>query len=893
MSTYNLNSFLKPASVVLVGASRRPGSVGAVAAGNLSAFPGRVFRVNHHLELDADAGVYPHIDGLPETPELAIVAVPATAVPAVIADLGKLGTRAAVVLSAGFGEASAGDIGQTLQDDMLAAAHATGLRILGPNCIGMLAPYAGLNAGFAQALPRPGRLAFLSQSGAVLTTLIDWAEAREIGFSALVSLGEMAEVDVADWLDYLAMDPQTDAILLYLESVTGARKFLSAARHAARLKPVIVLKSGRTPTAAKAAASHSGALAGGDGVFDAACRRAGIQRVPTLLQMLDAAETLAHAQPLRGDALALLTNGGGMGVLAADQLLTTGGHLAPLSDVTRAALDAVLPAAWSHDNPVDIIGDAGADRYRAALEVLLNAAEVDAVAVMYCPTGLGDAAVAAGGVVAELHKHRAHKPVLAAWLGPVAGAAARRAFAQPNIPNFDTPEALVRGFMQLVDRSRRQAQLSETVPAFPLRGKRSRKEVRQLIDDWLRDGVDWLDEADAKHLLGVAGFEVNESLRATTPEEAKAAALTLTGPYAVKILSPDLLHKSDVGGVALNVETADEVARVTAGMIERLHASYPDARLSGVSVQPMVARANAQELIAGLTLDPIFGPVIVFGAGGVAVEAIEDTALALPPININLARDLVEQTRIHRVLAGAKGRLPPADMTKLYALLIRLSELVCEFPEIVDLDLNPILVGPESSTILDARIRLRTTSDDATSRLAIVPYPYELEHPFELPDGARCLLRPIRPEDEVPMREAFQKLSPAHRYMRVFSALKDLPHKLAARLTQIDYDREMAFVISEDKPAGEAVLYGGVRLSNDANRERGEFAITVIDTLAGHGIGRWLMNVIIDYAKGIGIREIFGDVLRANEPMLALCRDLGFRVTPLESGIMRVSLELR
>lgn len=892
MSTYNLGSFVKPASVALIGASRRPGSVGAVSARNLATFPGRVFLVNHHLALDVAAGIYPQIGDLPETPELAIVAVPATAVPEVIAELGRLGTRAAVVLSAGFGETSAGAAGQALRERMLAAAHVSGMRILGPNCIGMLSPHAGLNAGFAQALPPPGRLAFLSQSGAVLTTLIDWATANEVGFSALVSLGEMAEVDVADWLEHLSTDPQTSAILLYLESVTDARKFMSAARHAARLKPVIVLKSGRSPQAAKAAASHSGALAGGDAVFDAAFRRAGVQRVTTLKHMLEAAETLAHAQPLRGEALALLTNGGGMGVLAADQLLASGGGLADLNEATSAALDAVLPAAWSHGNPVDIIGDAGPDRYRAALEVLLGAGEIDAVAVMYCPTGLGDPVASANGVLAALDQHPRHRPVLASWLGPVAGKAARELFSSADIPNFDTPEALVRGFMYRVKRRRLQAQLSETVPAFPMRGKSKRDGVRQLIDTRLREGVDWLDEVDAKQVLALAGFEVNATHRATTPGEASAVALTLPGPFAVKIQSPDLLHKSDVGGVALNVESADEVARVAAGMIERLHTKYPDARLAGVSVQSMVKRANAHEVIAGLSLDPVFGPVLVFGAGGVAVEAIEDTALALPPLNVNLARDLVQRTRIHRVLAGAGGRMPSVDMTSLHALLIRLSELVCEFPEIVDLDLNPVLVSPEGAIAIDARIRLQATRGKPTDRLAIMPYPQELERPFKLPDGTPCLLRPIRAEDEIALREGFHKLSPQNRYMRLFATLKELPHALAARFTQIDYDREMAFVLAEDKPAGEAALYGDVRLVLDGDRRRGEFAITVLDTMAGRGIGRRLMEIIIDYAKDIDVEVIEGDVLEGNEPMLALCRDLGFQLHPATQGIVTARLEL-
>ncbi len=893
MSTYNLGAFLKPASVALVGASRRAGSVGAIAARNLAGFAGEVFLVNPHLALDLNARTYPQLAQLPRPPELAIVAVRASAVPGVIGELGQLSTRAAVVLSAGFSETQAGETGKALLAAMLAAAHATGMRLLGPNCIGMLAPHAGLNAGFAQALTPPGRLAFLSQSGAVLTTLIDWANARDIGFSALVSLGEMAEVDVADWLDYLATDAQTQAILLYLESVPNARKFMSAARHAARLKPVIALKSGRSPTAAKAAASHSGALAGADAVFDAAFRRAGIQRVATLTQMLEAAETLAHAQPLHGERLALVTNGGGMGVLATDQLLAAGGQLAELDPATLAALDAVLPAAWSRANPIDIIGDAGPERYRAALKVLLDAPGVDAVAAMYCPTGLGHPADAAAGVLAELRDRSLRKPVLASWLGPIAAAAAREPFAKLGVPNFDTPEALARGFLQLATRRRQQQHLSRTVPAFPLRGSARRDEARRLIDGWLQAGVAWLDEADAKHLLAVAGFTVNASRRATNPDEARAIALAMPGPYAVKILSPDLLHKSDVGGVALNVESADEVARVTAGMIGRLHASYPQARLAGVSVQQMVDRTHGQELIAGLTLDPVFGPVIVFGAGGVTVEAVEDTAIALPPLDVNLARELVERTRISKVLLGAKGRLPPIDMDALLAMLIRLSELICEFPEIVELDLNPILAGPDGAIALDARVRLRRATGSAVERLAIVPYPRELEQPFVLPDGTCCRLRPIRPEDELPLRAAFARLSPESRYLRMFDQLRELPHALAARATQIDYDREMAFVISADQPAGEAALYGGVRLISDANHEVGEFAITVVDSFAGRGIGRRLMEVIIDYARGIGIRTITGLVLAENHAMLALCRALGFRLAPAGEGIVEARLELR
>ncbi len=880
MSTHNLAAFLKPSSVALIGASRRAGSVGAVTSKNLGSFPGRVFRVNRHLQLDAERGIYPTIGQLPETPDLAVVAVRAEGVPEAIADLAQLGTRAAIVLSAGFAESSAGKRGKALEEAMLAAARPVGLRILGPNCIGVVAPRARLNAGFSHRIPVPGRIAFLSQSGAVVTTVIDWATGRGIGFSSMISMGEMLDADVADWLDYLAMDPDTGAILLYLESVPTARKFMSAARQAARLKPVIVLKSGRVPASARAAASHSGALAGRDAVFDAALRRAGALRVPTLLQMLEAAETLAHGVAIGGERLALLTNGGGLGVLAADQLMTAGGSLAELDEKTLAALDEVLPANWSHGNPVDIMGDAGPERYRLALETLLRAPEVDAIAAMYCPTGLGDPDEAARGVLEALAQRSRHKAVLAGWLGPSAALAARKHLAASGLPNFDTPEALTRGFMQLVDRRRQQASLSRTVPAFPLRGGARRADVRQQIDAALSDGATWLDEADAKTLLASAGFTVNETRRAANPEEATVAASGVEPPYAVKILSPDLLHKSDVGGVALNVETPGEVGRVAARMIERLRERYPDAHFAGVSVQHMVRRANAVELIAGITLDPVFGPVVVFGAGGVAVEAMNDTALALPPLDVNFARDLVQRTRIHRLLEGADGRLPAVALDAVYSVLIRLSELVCEFPEIVDLDLNPVLATPDGTTVLDARIRLEPTTAKAVDRLAIVPYPRELERPFEMPDGERYLLRPIRAEDELPLRAAYRALSPHSRYMRLFQSLAELPHELSARATQIDYDREMAFVISENKPPGEAALFGGVRLVCDANRDRGEFAITVLDRFAGQGVGRRLMQIVIEYGRQIGVGEIYGEVLRANTPMLSVCRELGFSLIP-------------
>lgn len=817
---------------------------------------------------------------LPESPDLAIIAIPAKGVPQVVRDLVALQCKAAIVLSSGFAEAVTGREGKALEREMLGGASRGGMRILGPNCLGVLAPPARLNASFAQAMPQNGRIAFVSQSGALLTTVIDWSVERGIGYSALVSIGEVSDVDAADWLDYLAGDPNTSAILMYLESVTNARKFLSAARVAARIKPLIVLKAGRGGPGAHAAASHTGALVGRDDVFDAALWRAGALRVPTLMQMLEAAETLAHNVRINGEGLALLTNGGGLGVLAADQLSMIGGTLTPLSDGTVEKLNACLPEDWSHGNPVDILGDADAERYKNALKILLEASEVEAVAVMNCPTGLSDSLTTANAVIELRQKMSSNKPILAAWLGPVSGQRAASQLEGAGIPNFLTPEALMRGFGHLVDRRRQLEFLSRTVPAFPLRGDLARKTVSELIEKALARGVTWLDEAEAKEVLKAAGLPVNETRRAKSAHEAFLLARQLEAPYAVKILSPDLIHKSDVGGVALNIETPEEVKRVAESMIVRLKKRFPEARLAGLSVQHMVSRVDGTELIAGLTMDPIFGPVILFGAGGVAVEAIDDTALALPPLDFNLARDLIRQTRISRILDGADGRVPAVNLDALSEALIRLSELVCEFPQISDMDLNPILATPKGITILDARIKLQTNANPAMERLAIQPYPRELEEPFDLPDGRHCLLRPIRAEDELPMQKAFKKLSPHSRYLRLGNTLAELPHALAARATQIDYDREMAFVIAEDRLPGEAELFGGVRLISDANHERGEFAITIVDQYAGQGIGYRLMKRMLDYGKQSGLRSIYGDILRVNTPMLALCRELGFSLGP-------------
>jgi acetyltransferase len=890
MTIRNLDSLLRPRSVAVIGASPRPDSVGGVVLRNIRAggFRGPVMPVNPKYQAIDDLPVYPDVGSLPEAPDLAVIATPATTVPGLIATLGDRGTKAAIVISAGFG---ASEEGRRRTQHMLDGARPHLLRVLGPNCVGLIAPHHALNASFAHLSPPAGNIAFLVQSGAIVTSVIDWAAARRVGFSHLVSMGEMADVDFGDMLDYLASDTESAAILLYMEAVTNARKFMSAARLAARNKPVIVIKAGRHADSARAATSHTGVLAGTDAVYDAAFRRAGLLRVDELDELFAAAATLSAAPRPEGDRLAILTNGGGLGVLAVDALIGQGGRLATLSDETIARLDGALPPTWSRDNPVDIIGDATPERYAVGLEALLSDRNADAVLVLNCPTAITSGLAAAQAVIDTVGGRR--RCILTSWVGEATAREARTLFAQHRIPSFGTPEQAVRGFMHLVRYKRNQELLAETPPSIPEDFPTDSAAARAVIRRVLADGRTVLTEPESQAVLRAYGVPLVPTEVAETPAAAAEIATRLNTPVVLKILSPDITHKSDVGGVALDLKEPGEVETAATAMLARVRRHKPGARIEGFVVQPMIRRRNAHELIVGVSEDAQFGPIVLFGQGGTAVEVVADRAIALPPLNLKLARELMAQTRVYRLLKGYRDR-PAAALDAIAITLMKVAQLAADVGEVVELDINPLLADEQGVMALDARVRVRPSDRPASARLAIRPYPRELEEVVSGPDGRRLLLRPVRPEDEPAFRRGFAKLSPESIRLRFFAPLRELSHGMAARLTQIDYDREMALVLADPGPAPSAEIYGVVRISADPDGEQAEFAVTVRDDMAGRGLGEMLLRRIIAYARGRGIRLIFGDVLAENAPMLDLCRRLGFALEyhPGDPGLVRASLSL-
>ena len=888
MSVRNLDSIFKPKSVALIGASTRAHSVGAVTADNLrsAGFDGQIMLVNAKHADVAGTTAFPDVASLPQAPDLAVICTPAPTVPSLISELGARGTKAAIVITAGFREAG-NATGVALEQAMLDAAKPHLMRIIGPNCLGVVSTPSKLNASFAQVMPQIGGVAFVAQSGAMVTTVLDWATGRGIGFSHLVSLGDMSDVDFGDMLDYLATDNDTGAILLYIEAVTHARKFMSAARAAALLKPLIAIKAGRQAAAAKAAASHTGALAGMDAVYDAAFERAGIVRAYDLDEIFDAVETLSVRPRVRGDRLTILTNGGGAGVLATDSLISQGGTLATLSDETAKQLNAVLPATWSHGNPIDIIGDAGPKRYSDALTILRASADHDAILVLNCPTAVASGLDAATAVVEAARDSSV--PILTNWLGSQSAEAARAAFEAAKVLTYDTPEKATRGFMHMVRYRRGQETLMEVPPSIPEGYQPDRAKAAEIIKQGLADGLPWLDALAVQSLLECYRIPIVQTVHAATPDEVAIAARRIGGPIALKILSPDISHKSDVGGVILSIVGEDAARSAAANMDVRIAKLLPGARLTGFIVQQMVQRPHAQELILGMAADRTFGPFVLFGQGGTAVEIIDDKTLGLPPLNLKLAREMIARTRVHRKLAGYRDT-PPAKLDSIALALVQLSQLICDFPEIAELDINPLLADENGVIALDARVKLAPITGADRDRIAIRPYPEELVERLIIPDFGEVLLRPVRPEDAPLFVEFFSRLAPEDVRMRFLSPLNSLPKTMLARLTQIDYDREMAFVLFDAANA----IAGVARIAADPDNARAEFAVTVRSDLKGHGAGRFLMQRIGAYAKDRGIGELFGDILAENTNMLALCRELGCSISsaPHDQSLMRATLKI-
>lgn len=888
MSVRNLGYFFAPDSVALIGASARGGSVGATVLASLvsAGFDGPIWLVNPKYRQLLGLEVFADVRKLPRAPGLAVICTPAPTVPGIVGALGELGCRAAVVLSAGMD--APGPDGIPLRQAMQDAARPYLLRVLGPNCVGLLVPGIGLNASFAPSAALPGRLAFVGQSGAMVTAVLDWARERGIGFSSFVSLGDGQDVDLGDLLDYLGSDPGTDAILVYAEGIRQARKFMSAARGAARAKPVVIVKAGRAPEAARAAFSHTGALAGADLVVDAALRRAGMLRVHTTAELFDAVAMLAHRLRAGAGRLAILTNGGGPGVMATDALADAGGALARLSEATLAGLDHVLPANWPRANPVDIVGDAPAERYRHALQVLLASPDCDAVLLIHAPTAIVPAAEIARVLLPLLRG--SSRPVLCCWLGGPSVAEARRLCLDAGLPVFDTPEQAVRALMQLVDYSRNQALLTQ-VPAAGALAPPDRAGARAQVAGLVAAGCGPVAEAEAKALLSCYGIPAVATEVVADEAGALAAAARIGYPVALKIVSPDIAHKSDVGGVALDLADAPALREALERMRARVLALRPQARLAGFTVQAMARRPRALELIVGLSLDPVFGPVVLFGQGGVAVEANADQAIGLPPLNRVLARDMIARTRVARLLAGYRDT-PAADLDALADVLVRVGQMAIDLPELCELDINPLLADSRGVLALDARMRLaRADGADPLARLAILPYPDALEREVDTAAG-RLTLRPIRPEDAPAHQDFFRALSPRDVHFRMFGSARELSDAQLARFTQIDYAREMAFILSRRTPAGDETL-GVVRVVADPDNIAGDFAIVVRSDLQGRGLGTILMAALLDYCRARGLRRIDGVALAENVCMHALARRHGFTVGPAADGSVALRCVLR
>ena len=877
MSIRNLDKMFRPRSIAIIGASDKPKSVGSSVMKNLlgAGFAGPVFPVNPTVAAVHGLAAFPDVASLPSVPDIAVIATPPHVVPSIIAELGRRGTVAAVILTAGVAEGEVDLTGQPTAP-VLTASRPHLLRMVGPNCFGIAVPSIGLNTTFAPAAVLPGNIAFLTQSGAMATTVMDWALPRGIGFSAIVSMGDMWDVDFGDLLDYFALDDATDAILIYAEQITHARKFMSAARRAGRVKPIIVIKGGRAEEGARAAASHTGALAGSDIVYDAAFRRAGMLRVNDVEELFDAAATLARMAPQRGDRLVIISNGGGVAVLATDRLIEEGGHLARLGPDTIGKLNAVLPSTWSHANPVDLIGDADAGRYAAAIEILLNDLDVDALLVAYCPTMTVSSLEAAKGLLAGLKQSgcASRKNVFASWIGEANVAEGRAHLVAAQVPDYETPERAVRAFMHLVRHRQSQKLLLETPSWVAAQTEAHARRSRDIIQNVLSDGREWLDPAEVATFLDC--YDIPFARTEAVPDAAAAAevAARIKAPVALKIRSRDVIHKSDVGGVVLDIADPSEVDKAARQMNENVARAQPKAKLEGFIVQEMIHRPGAFELIAGVSTDPTFGPVILFGHGGTAVEILQDKSLELPPLNTALAHAQIERTRISALLKGFRGR-PAADIDAVVNVLVQLSRIVADHAEVTEIDINPLLCDSRGVIAVDGRIRVRAAAGSAELRLAIRPYPQQFESVIHGLEGQTYWVRPIRPENEIALRQFADEVDAKSLWHPFFSPLRERTHESAARLSQIDYDREMTLVARD----GEHIA-GVARSTADPDFENAECAVLIREDMPGENLEKQLLEALLRAIARQGVQKAVLTLPANQTQMRRICTELGFTTAP-------------
>jgi acetyltransferase len=893
MTAKRIEAVLRPASVAVVGASATPGSIGDVLCRNLreGGFRGPVFYVNPRHASIGDEPSYPDVRSLPQAVDVAIIATPPPTLPTVLEHCGVRGVRGAIIVSAGFREG--GEEGAAFERSMLQVARRYGLRLLGPNSFGVIRTDNGFNASCGAALPQPGRLALVSQSSALCAATLDWARSRHVGFSTVISTGVGDDIGSGDVLDFLARDAATDGIMLYLEGVGDARRFMSALRAAARVKPVVVMKAGRSLEGRGSLAFHTGSLVGGDDVFDAAMRRAGVLRIRDFGQLYSAASTLGAGVRMRGRRLGIVTNAGGPGQLAADRAGDRWLPVARLDDATLAQLHALLPPSMAEGNPVYVRGDASAQVYAQAAQACLQDGEVDALLAILTPFALTDADRFATELIAVATAQR--KPVFTCWMGGAAVTAARQRFAENRVPTFPTPEAAIDAIAALALFTANQEQLLQVPAPLGPTSTPDRATAQRLLDAARAAGNEWLNPADSKELLAAFGIPIVRSRPAYSADEAVQVAEAIGYPVAMKILSPDIAHKTDVGGVRLGRTDARSVHDGYENMLRDVAIARPDARLEGVLIEPMYVERHGRELMIGAVRDPVFGPAISFGLGGTMVEVIRDRAVALPPLNPYLARDLIRRTRASLALQPLRGA-PAAAQDAIEDMLLRVSEIVCELPDVGAIDINPVIVTASGAIAVDARIGVLPVPQPQRlyRHMAIHPYPSALEFPLELADGQQARIRAIRPEDAELERDFVHRLSEQSRFLRFMFGLQDLSPAMLSRFTQIDYDRELALIVVLRLPDGAEQQIGVARYITLPDEETCEFAIVVSDEWQGKGVARRLFQCLIDIARDRRIKVMTGITLRENTRMIDLSRSLGFttRADADEPELVRMTLSL-
>jgi acetyltransferase len=892
MGSHFLDPLFTPKSIAVFGASERSEAVAGRVYDNLrkSGYTGPIYPINpKHKKLFKEP-CYPSITDIARPVDLAVIATPAATVPEIVHACGEHGVRAAIIISAGFNEGD--NRGSALKKSILETARQYNMRILGPNCLGLISTVCGMNATFSKNTAKPGNLALVSQSGALCTAILDWAIANDVGFSSIASLGDAADIDFGDILNYLAQDRHTDSILLYIEGIRHSRRFMSGLRIAARMKPVVVIKAGRHVEGSLAATTHTGAMVGDDDVFDAALQRAGVVRVLTIEQLFAAAQLLSNADRVNGNRLAIVTNGGGLGVMATDRAIDLGVQIAALSDDTVARLNAVLPAQWSHSNPVDILGDASAERYHDAVKACLLDPDVDGILVMLSPQAMTDVEACAQAII-DAHNINS-KPVLTCWMGEEQVEPANKLFSKHHVPTFPNPESCVEAFSYLASYYQNQKLLMQVPGPLATHKEPDVEGARLIIDSVLAEKRNILSITESKALLHAFDIPVTQSIVCTSANNALVAAESLGFPVAMKIYSRDITHKTDVGGIRLNISNARAVRSTFHEIIDEVKSKYPDSDIEGVTIEPMYTPDHERELLIGVISDPVFGPVITFGSGGIHVEILRDRAVSLPPLNKMLIEKMISQTQISKML-GKFRNMPAVDMKALVQVLCNISELVCELPEVKELDINPLIADQSGVMALDARIVVAhpAPSLNRYGHMAIHPYPSHLVSHFQLADGTNIKIRPIRPEDASIEQSFVRGLSERSRYFRFMQGINELTQEMLVRFTQLDYNRELALIAIFEEDGIETVI-GVARYVMNPDGSSCEFALVVADKWQNKSIGTRLMNVLLDAAQQRGIRRMESEILASNNPMLKLTAGLGFdiKICPEDSGIRLASKRL-